>query len=78
MNGLLGIWLVMRVVSFALLTFILVFMVGGHGWAATGRAITFMEPGLLVESPRRIRHMCGHLAGLGHCLVALPVRQVTR
>ena len=51
MNGLLGIWLVMRVVSFALLAFILVFMVGGHGWAATGRAISFMEPGLLVESP---------------------------
>jgi hypothetical protein len=50
MNGLLGIWLVMRVVSFALLTFVLVFMVGGHGWAATGRAITFMEPGLLVEA----------------------------
>ena len=51
MNGLLGIWLVMRVVSFALLAFILVFMVGGQGWAATGRAITFMEPALLVESP---------------------------
>jgi hypothetical protein len=78
MNGLLGIWLVMRVVSFALLTFVLVFMVGGHGWAATGRAITFMEPGLAGRKPARFRHMCGHLAGLGHCLLAFPVWQVTR
>ena len=51
MNPLIGIWLVMRVVSFALMAFILVFMIGGHGVGATGRAIAFMEPGLLVESP---------------------------
>ena len=51
MNGLFGIWLAMRVVSFALMAFILVFIIGGHGWSATGRAIAFMEPGLLVESP---------------------------
>ena len=51
MNGLVGIWLAMRVVSFALMAFILVFIIGGHGWAATGRAIAFIEPGLLVESP---------------------------
>ena len=51
MNGLVGIWLAMRVVSFALMAFILVFIIGGHGWGATGRAIALMEPGLLVESP---------------------------
>ncbi len=51
MNGLVGIWLAMRVVSFVLMAFILVFMIGGHGWAATGRAIAFIEPRLLVESP---------------------------
>ena len=44
MNPLIGIWLVMRLVSFALMAFILVFMIGGHGLGATGRAIAFMEP----------------------------------
>lgn len=51
MNSLAGIWIVMRIVSFALMAFILVFMIGGHGWAATGRAIALMEPALLWESP---------------------------
>lgn len=51
MNALGGIWIIMRFISFALMASVLVYMIGGHGWAATGRAIAFMEPGLLVESP---------------------------
>jgi hypothetical protein len=51
MNSLVIIWLVMRVISYALLTFMLVFLVGGHGIADTFSAMTLMKPGLLLESP---------------------------
>jgi hypothetical protein len=44
--------------------FILVFMVGGHGWAATGRAITFMEPGLAGGKPRSHFGICAAIVWL--------------
>ncbi len=50
MNSLVIIWLVMRVVSYALLSFILVFLIGGHGIGDTVSAMALIKPELMLES----------------------------
>ena len=51
MNSLMTIWLVMRAVSWALMVFILVYVIGDASLADTGRAIIFMKWDLLVPNP---------------------------
>jgi hypothetical protein len=51
MNGLLGIWLIMRLVSWALLVFVLTYLIGDASLADAARAMIFIKPGLLVANP---------------------------
>ena len=51
MNALLLIWLAMRIVSFALLSFVTIYIVGGYGWSELWQAMTLQDLAPYFQSP---------------------------